>query len=136
MNELTCKILYAALILAMNFIRMYYAGRYKRLHNKDTEIAPRREKSMTWLMFAAMAVPGMIWLFTSWLSFGQFALPDRVRIAGFVIGAWAMWWFCAIHRTLGDNWSPTLEIRREHTLIIKGAYRYVRTRCTRTCAHF
>jgi protein-S-isoprenylcysteine O-methyltransferase Ste14 len=37
-----------------------------------------------------------------------------------------MWWFYRIHRRLGDNWSPVLEIHREHTLIVSGAYRWVR----------
>jgi protein-S-isoprenylcysteine O-methyltransferase Ste14 len=37
-----------------------------------------------------------------------------------------MWWFYRIHRTLGDNWSPVLEIRKEHTLITSGPYRKVR----------
>ena len=127
MNELIYKILFAALVLAMNFIRIYFQRRYKITHAVvENSVAPRREKSMTWLMFAAMAVPGTMWLFTSWLSFGQFASPDWMRIVGFIIGAWTMRWFHVIHRTLGDNWSPTLEIRSEHTLIVKGPYRYVR----------
>jgi protein-S-isoprenylcysteine O-methyltransferase Ste14 len=77
-------------------------------------------------MFFALAVPGMIWLFTDWMSFAQFGLHDGVRIAGFVIGAYGMWWFYRIHKTLGDNWSPVLEIRNEHTLITQGPYKRVR----------
>jgi protein-S-isoprenylcysteine O-methyltransferase Ste14 len=127
MNELTYKILLGALVVAMNIIRLYYQSRYKTTHVvTEAEIAPKREKRMTLLMFFAMAVPGMMWLFTGWLSFGQFALPDFVRMTGFAVGAYGMWWFYRIHRTLGDNWSPVLEIRREHTLITGGPYRYVR----------
>jgi protein-S-isoprenylcysteine O-methyltransferase Ste14 len=126
MNELIYKILLAVLVIAMNLIRIYYMKRYGRLHTKVKEIAPVREKRLTQMMFVAMAVPGLLWLFTSWLSFGQFALPDGVRIAGFAIGVYSMWWFYRIHKTLGDNWSPVLEIRREHTLIVSGPYRWVR----------
>ncbi|MDR1723545.1 MAG: isoprenylcysteine carboxylmethyltransferase family protein [Tannerella sp.] len=126
MTELIYKLLYVALIVAMNFIRTYFKRRYKRLHRKDAEIAPRREKLLTQMMFCAMALPGMLWIFTTWLGFGQFALPDWVRLAGFAVGVWAMWWFYVIHRTLGDNWSPVLETRREHTLVVTGPYRYVR----------
>jgi protein-S-isoprenylcysteine O-methyltransferase Ste14 len=78
------------------------------------------------MMFVTLSIPGTIWLFTDWLSFGQFVLPDGVRIAGSVIGAYGMWWFHRIHKTLGDNWSPVLEIRREHTLITSGPYKRVR----------
>jgi protein-S-isoprenylcysteine O-methyltransferase Ste14 len=119
--------LFAALVIAMNFIRLYYQKRYKTTHAvTEAEIAPKREKQMVLLMFFALAVPGMMWLFTGWLSFGQFAAPDGIRIAGFVVGAYSMWWFYRIHRTLGDNWSPILEIRVEHTLIISGTYKRVR----------
>jgi protein-S-isoprenylcysteine O-methyltransferase Ste14 len=126
MNELIYKISFGVLVIAMNLIRIYYMRRYGKLHNKVKEIAPVREKRLTQMMFVAMAVPGILWLFTPWLSFGQFALPDGVRIAGFVIGVYSMWWFYRIHKTLGDNWSPVLEIRREHTLIVSGPYRWVR----------
>jgi protein-S-isoprenylcysteine O-methyltransferase Ste14 len=113
MNELAYRILLAAPVIAMNLIRMYYQKRYKLTHaTTESEIAPKREKRLTQMMFFALAVPGMMWLFTGWLSFGQLALPDCVRIAGFVIGVYGMWWFYRIHRTLGDNWSPVLEIRK------------------------
>ncbi|MDR1023909.1 MAG: isoprenylcysteine carboxylmethyltransferase family protein [Prevotellaceae bacterium] len=126
MNEITYKILLGALVIAMNLIRIYYMTRYGKLHKKIKEIAPVREKRLTQMMTVAMAVPGLLWLFTPWLSFGQLALPDGVRIAGFAVGAYGMWWFYRIHRTLGDNWSPVLEIRREHTLITGGPYKRVR----------
>lgn len=126
MKELLFKLLYAALVIAMNVIRICYMGRYKKRHNKEKEVAPVREKRLTQMMLVAMAIPGIVWLFTEWLSFGQVALPDGARAAGFVIGAYSMWWFYRIHRTLGDNWSPVLEIRREHTLVIGGPYRWVR----------
>ena len=127
MNNIAYKILLAALVVALNLIRMYYQKRYKQTHaTTESEISPKREKLLTQIMGLALAVPGMIWLFTGWLSFGQFALPDSVRIAGFAVGVYGVWWFYRIHRTLGDNWSPVLEIRSEHTLITGGPYRYVR----------
>ena len=127
MNNIAYKILLAALVVALNLIRIYYQKRYKQTHaTTESEIAPKREKLLTQIMGLALAVPGMIWLFTGWLSFGQFALPDSVRIAGFAVGVYGVWWFYRIHRTLGDNWSPVLEIRSEHTLITGGPYRYVR----------
>jgi protein-S-isoprenylcysteine O-methyltransferase Ste14 len=127
MNELAYKILLAALVVSMNLIRMYYQRRYRQTHaTAESEIAPKREKLLTQIMGLALAVPGMLWLFTGWLSFGQFALADGIRIVGFVVGVYGMWWFYRIHKTLGDNWSPVLEIRREHTLITSGPYKKVR----------
>ncbi|MDR1156639.1 MAG: isoprenylcysteine carboxylmethyltransferase family protein [Bacteroidales bacterium] len=126
MSGLIYKILLGVLVVAMNVIRIHYMKRYGKWHDREKEIAPVREKRLTQLKFVALARPGILWLFTPWLSFGQFALPDGVRIAGFAVGACGMWWFYRIHRTLGDNWSPVLEIRTEHTLIVSGPYKRVR----------
>jgi protein-S-isoprenylcysteine O-methyltransferase Ste14 len=127
MNEITYKILLGLLVIAMNIIRIYYQQRYKATHTvTELEIAPKREKLLTRVMFFALAVPGMVWLFTDWLSFGQLPLPGSARIIGFAVGAYSMWWFYRIHRTLGDNWSPVLEIRTEHTLIVVGPYKRLR----------
>ncbi|MDR1172399.1 MAG: isoprenylcysteine carboxylmethyltransferase family protein [Bacteroidales bacterium] len=126
MSGLIYKILLGMVVVAMNVIRIHYMKRYGKRHHKEKEIAPVREKRLTQMMFVVMAIPGVLWLFTPWLSFGQFALPDGVRIAGFAVGVCGMWWFYRIHRTLGDNWSPVLEIRTEHTLIVSGPYKRVR----------
>jgi len=127
LNETTYKILLGLLVVAMNIIRFYFQRRYNVTHSiKVKEKASARERRMVWLMFFALAVPGMMWLFTPWLSFGQFYLPDVIRIAGFLLGVYAMWLFYYVHKMLGDNWSPVLEIRKEHTLVIRGPYKWVR----------
>lgn len=127
MNELTYKILLAALVIAKNIIRAYYKKRYKKTHAVTTrEKHKPREKMIVWLVFFSLVVPGLMWLFTPWLSFGQFYLPDGFRIGGFIIGMFGMWLFYYVHKTLGDNWSPILEIRKEHNLVISGPYKYAR----------
>ncbi|MDR1343072.1 MAG: hypothetical protein LBK18_07465 [Prevotellaceae bacterium] len=61
MNEITYKILLGALVIAMNVIRMYYLKRYKVTHAvTELEVAPKREKMLTLVMFFALAVPGMM----------------------------------------------------------------------------
>ena len=127
MNEMIYKTLLVILIVSMNIIRGYYQKRYKSTHAVTTRVKQKsREKLLVWLMFFSLAIPGLIWLFTNWLSFGQFYLPASVRILGFVIGMFAMWLFYAVHKKLGDNWSPTLEIRKEHELIVSGVYKWTR----------
>lgn len=127
MNEFIYKAMLVTLVVSMNIIRGYYQRRYKTTHAvKLKEKASKRENLMVWLMFFSLAVPGLIWLFTPWLSFGQFYLPNSIRVLGFVVGAYAMWLFFYVHKTLGDNWSPVLEIRKEHALIISGPYKWVR----------
>ncbi|MFZ6013092.1 MAG: protein-S-isoprenylcysteine O-methyltransferase [Bacteroidota bacterium] len=127
MNEIIFKILLTLLVISMNSIRFYFQKRYKITHAvKVKEKASIRERLMVLLMFFALAVPGMIWLFTPLLSFGQFYLPDILRIVGFLIGAYAMWLFYYVHKILGDNWSPVLEIRKDHALVVAGPYKWIR----------
>jgi protein-S-isoprenylcysteine O-methyltransferase Ste14 len=127
MDDIIYKVILGVLVIAMNLIRMYYQKRYKKSHAvTEAEIAPKREKLLIAIMTCTLALPGTIWLFTGWLSFGQFVLPDSMRIAGCVIGIYSIWWFYRIHKSLGDNWSPVLEIRKEHTLIVDGPYKWVR----------
>ena len=38
----------------------------------------------------------------------------------------ALWLFRKTHKELGRNWSVTLELREQHTLITTGIYRHVR----------
>ncbi|NJK48036.1 histidine phosphatase family protein [Candidatus Gracilibacteria bacterium] len=45
---------------------------------------------------------------------------------GVAIFAIAVWLFWRSHRDLGNNWSPTLEVRKGHTLITQGIYQYIR----------
>ncbi|MVM33952.1 hypothetical protein GO755_28210 [Spirosoma sp. HMF4905] len=106
MNELIYKISLGLLVIAMNGIRFYFQQRYKTTHaHRIPEREPIRERVLVGIVTLSLAPPGLLWLFTDWLSFGQLSLPDGVRVVGFLIGAYAMWLFYRVHRQLGDNWS-------------------------------
>ncbi len=67
---------------------------------------------------------------TSWLDFADFHLPTWASLTGGGIGgivfAFALWLFWRAHVDLGLNFSPSLQIRHEHTLVTDGVYRYIR----------
>jgi protein-S-isoprenylcysteine O-methyltransferase Ste14 len=72
-----------------------------------------------------MIVP-IVYVFTSWLNSFSIGLPDWVRWTGIIgsgFGLILFWW---VHKTLGKNWSPVLEIRKNHKLVIQGPYKYIR----------
>ena len=120
------KILLAIIILIQSVIRIIYQQRYAVTHaKKETEKEPNREKWLVRYVAASYFIPAMIWLFTDWLEFAQMPFPDWLRWVGFLISLAGVLYFYMVHQQLGDNWSPVLEIRPKHELIITGLYKYI-----------
>ncbi len=85
-----------------------------------------REKLLYFLAAFGMMIVPMVYVFTPWLNSFNMNLPDWIRligVIGFGFGLFLFWW---VHRTLGENWSPILEIRKEHKLITTGPYKHAR----------
>jgi hypothetical protein len=88
MSELIYKILLATLVISMNLIRLHYQRRYKKIHaHVEKAVSEKHEKALMGFMTLMLEGTGMLWLFSPWLSFGQFYLPDAVRLVGFAVGA-------------------------------------------------
>jgi len=51
--------------------------------------------------------------------------PPRAAV-GLLVFAAALALFHATHRALGQNWSVTLAVRQDHSLVTEGVYRFVR----------
>jgi protein-S-isoprenylcysteine O-methyltransferase Ste14 len=68
----------------------------------------------------------LIWLFTPFLNDFKIDFPVWLRIVGIAISIISLFYFRWIHKTLGANWSPTLEIRKGHQLIITGPFKRIR----------
>ena len=60
------------------------------------------------------------------LAFAQFHLPNFVYWVGsaFMLTATTLWIWSKYH--LGNNWSPRIAIRQDHTLTTSGPYQFVR----------
>ena len=108
-------------------VRGYYQLKYYRSHStKVRQVKSVRENVLVWFVTASYVVPGLLWLFTPIIAFEDFELSGYWRWSGFFISMLSMALFYRVHRILGDNWSPVLEIRKDHELIITGPYRWVR----------
>jgi protein-S-isoprenylcysteine O-methyltransferase Ste14 len=105
-------------------IRLYYQkGRreFKRAVIKHE----RREKLFYYLVGLGL-IPIFFYVLTSWID--RFRLPLTQRVCWFGTGLifasdLLFIWF---HKALGKNWSPLLEIRKRHTLVTDGPYRFIR----------
>ena len=65
------------------------------------------------------------------------AAPDRIRWASLPLPAWLRWTGLALalvafallewcHAALGQNWSGRVQVLKEHELVVRGPYRWVR----------
>lgn len=92
--------------------------------------AVRRMDLMEKILLAGM-MPGvlllpLLYLFTPLLGFADYQLPTAVLATGAITLFASLWLFWRSHSDLGQNWSVSLELREQHTLITNGVYRRVR----------
>jgi len=74
---------------------------------------------------AGLAVP-LLYIFSPWLDFANYHLPAWTGWVGTVVFAAAILLLWRSHADLGRNWSATLKIRPEHSLVTNGVYRHIR----------
>ncbi len=125
MEEIIWKILFMIIWVGSGMVRSPHMKNYKKtekINSKKTS----REKFLAFIVAIGMMIVPMIYVFTPWLNSFNIGLPDWVRWTGVIVygfGIILFWW---VHKTLGKNWSPVLEIRKDHKLIITGPYKYIR----------
>src|SRR5690606_32499925 len=68
----------------------------------------------------------LIYIFTDWLAFADYHPPQWAIGAGALVVAAGLLLFWRSHTDLGSNWSDTLAIHEDHTLVTQGVYRRIR----------
>jgi protein-S-isoprenylcysteine O-methyltransferase Ste14 len=125
MNEIVFKIVFAALFIIYILIRVPFDKEYKQIEKIKT-LNSLTEKFLLILMSIGLLFIPLIWLFTPFLNDFEIEFPLWLRIVGIAISIISLFYFRWIHKTLGANWSPTLEIRKGHQLIITGPFKRIR----------
>lgn len=72
-----------------------------------------------------MVVP-ILYLFTPWLNFANYSLPIWSGWVGAAAFAGAIFMLWRSHADLGRNWSATLCVTGQHSLVTTGVYRRIR----------
>jgi protein-S-isoprenylcysteine O-methyltransferase Ste14 len=85
-----------------------------------------REKVLMFIAAIGMMIIPIIWIFTDIFKNFNMNLPEWLRYIGILLSIFGLWLFYSVHKTLGRNWSPVLEIREKHTLIREGPYKRIR----------
>ena len=117
--------IYIGLLITYIGIRGLYAQQAK--HNqKVVNKVDAGERVLVLSVFMASTLLPVVYLFTPWLAFADYQLPQAAVWSGAIIGLAALWLFWRSHVDLGKNWSITLEMREGHELITHGVYRRIR----------
>ncbi len=129
MVDTLLQVAYLVGLAAGSGIRLVY-----RRRNRQNRIAERRGTGVDTLLMAlpslGMIVAPVSYLFTPWLDFADYPWSEPTKSAAGMVGtvlyAGALWLLWRSHADLGRNWSPTLEIREQHSLVTQGVYRHLR----------
>lgn len=111
-------------IVAQIAIRTPY-NRQRQQTQVTTDRISTQEQVLLGLLFVSLVVP-LIYIFTDWLAFADYTLPAWAGGLGILLLLLALWLFWRSHADLGRNWSPSLQIMEEHTLVTNGIYRAIR----------
>jgi protein-S-isoprenylcysteine O-methyltransferase Ste14 len=124
MNPWIAKAVILAASIVMVAIRAPHGGRSRRL----TVVKDRKGRLEVILLTVAMLgffVP-LIWIASPLLSFADYPLRSIPLAAGIICFVVGLWLFQRSHADLGTNWSITLQVREDHSLITQGVYRRIR----------
>jgi len=118
------KIVYFVEFLIMSVVRKVHTAKYRTL---KTVLDRKTLLDMVLLGLAGigMLIP-LVYVFSSALDFADYALPNWFGWVGVALFGLAIWLLWRSHVDLGRNWTPTLGIRDEHTLVTEGVFRYIR----------
>jgi len=101
-------------------------SRKQRKEAKSERRVTTQEKVLLGLLFLAMFFVPLFYSVTNWLDFANYSLPVWAGWIGAALMICAIFIFWRAHADLGLNWSPSLEIRKEHQLITNGIFNYIR----------
>jgi protein-S-isoprenylcysteine O-methyltransferase Ste14 len=68
----------------------------------------------------------LVWVVAPIFAFADYSLRPVPFLSGTICLALGLWLFYRSHADLGTNWSITLQVRENHTLVTRGIYRWVR----------
>jgi protein-S-isoprenylcysteine O-methyltransferase Ste14 len=117
---------------------VYFSGLLVAVAIRAPHELRRRRNRVTdhrvgWLevVLMGLVVVGMFLLpaayaLTPLLEFADYRLPSWAGLLGVAVFTGALWLFWRSHTDLGRNFSPTLQVRADHALVVRGVYRRVR----------
>lgn len=123
--ELIGKVIWLVGLVGWYLIRYPFERRAKRVGVVNRQRTPTEIIGLVVVGAGLMALPA-VWVFAGFPRAADYPAQGGAVVLGAIAFAAALWVFHQTHKTLGRNWSITLEIRDQHRLVDSGPYRLVR----------
>jgi protein-S-isoprenylcysteine O-methyltransferase Ste14 len=85
-----------------------------------------REKLLLSCSVTGLGIVPFIYVATGFPRFADYPFHPVQGFLGAAVFLASLWLFYRVHRELGRNWSDSLEVREQHTLVTDGLYACVR----------
>jgi protein-S-isoprenylcysteine O-methyltransferase Ste14 len=132
-TESTFRVAFWILFAGVLVMRIYFALQVRRAGERvmpDRQAIEREGQAM----FAVRVLMGLIllaWLvlyaiYPPWMEMLSVPFPSWLRWVGFALGLASLGFWIWTQVALGKEWSPQLQLREEHHLVITGPYARIR----------
>jgi protein-S-isoprenylcysteine O-methyltransferase Ste14 len=125
MTTLMAKAIWCAIVVGWFVIRYPHQRRSRRVA-KVLRCDRSREAFLLGISATGLGVIPALYVFGGAFAFADYPFWPGQAWLGIAVGAGALWMFRRTHKDLGRNWSVTLEIREDHSLVTHGVYSRVR----------
>jgi protein-S-isoprenylcysteine O-methyltransferase Ste14 len=127
MEQMLFHLVFVFIFLAFTGIRMVY---HRRATSSAGKVEYREGKLHTALRLIT-GIPFMVALLAymvnpAVLAWAEIQLPQWAHWLGVITGLASIPLIYWVHTALGDNFSTTLHLRENHTLVTDGPYRWIR----------
>lgn len=129
MTPVVAQIIFLAGVVGWAAIRIPHEVKNKRRNRIDVSAVDLRERVLLMISLCGLGLVPIAYCLlasTGFLRFADYPFSPRLAWLGAAVFVAALALFLATHRQLGRNWSQTLELRENHTLVTHGVYRLVR----------
>ncbi len=125
MTPLVAKLLHGLCMIAWWVIRRPFERKSKR-NVLLRDAMDLREKALLLVSLTGLGLIPLLYIATGFPKALDQAFSAPRAVAGLLLFVAALALFYATHKALGRNWSVTLAVRAEHSLVTGGVYRFVR----------
>jgi protein-S-isoprenylcysteine O-methyltransferase Ste14 len=125
LTPVVAKVIWLLGIAGWYIIRYPYERRSRRTRKLRRSDRGRELALMTISAMGLGIIPA-VYALTDAPQFANYSFRPWQGWLGAMLFAAALWLFHRTHQDLGRNWSVTLEVREQHTLVTSGIYSRVR----------